>query len=74
MALGHQSCSSLSGGDEPGSVVEEELCGDQGKGEGDDEGGEEEGLKETGDHCRPAKRRRRCKQPSTLLDLELGSW
>ena len=45
-------------GNQPGSVVEEDLCGNQGEGEGDDERGEEEGLEETGDHCRPAKRRR----------------
>ena len=43
---------------QPGAIVEEQLGGDDGKGEGDDQGGEEEGLKETGDHCRPAKRRR----------------
>ena len=36
--------------------MEEELRGNQGEGERDDEGREEEGLKETGDHCRPAKR------------------
>ena len=44
--------------DEPGSVVEEKLSGDQGEGERDDQGCEEEGLKETGDHRRPEKRRR----------------
>ena len=32
-------------GNEPGSVVEEELGGNQGEGERDDEGREEEGLK-----------------------------
>ena len=41
---------------QPGAIVEEQLGGDDGKGEGDDQGGEEEGLKETGDNRGPAKR------------------
>ena len=45
--------------------MEEELSGNQGEGERDDEGSEEEGLKETGDHCRPAKRRRGLMTPDT---------
>ena len=35
---------------QPGAVVEEQLNGDEGKWEGDDQGGEEQGLKETGHH------------------------
>ena len=34
----------------PGAVVEEQLDGDEGKWEGDDQGGEQQGLKETGHH------------------------
>ena len=68
--------------DEPGSVVEEKLSGDQGEGERDDQGCEEEGLQETGDHRRPEKIEEKedlghqmtkmdlCS--SVLLDLELG--
>ena len=62
--------------------MEEKLSGDQGEGERDDQGCEEEGLQETGDHRRPEKIEEKedlghqmtkmdlCS--SVLLDLELG--